>query len=81
MICSIYYYIEAKRRLAGAKKTIEMMGGEDDCQPMLLGQRDMLELEVEYYHSQSIKFTIVFLTFVVISVIMFMLYKNGAMNV
>jgi hypothetical protein len=58
-----YYYLYiAKQSLAGAKKTIVLMGGEDECQPMLLGQRDMLELEVEYYREQSAKFTIGLLT-------------------
>ena len=57
-----YYLYEAKRRLVGANETIVMMGGEDECQPMLLGQRDMLELEVKYYREKSAKFTIVLLT-------------------
>ena len=57
-----YYLYEAKQRLINSKRTIAMMGGEDDCQPMLLGQRDMLKLEVEYYREQSVKFTIILLT-------------------
>jgi hypothetical protein len=32
-----------------------MMGGEDECQPMLLGQRDMVELEMEYYREECFK--------------------------
>ena len=43
-------YFQAKERLKESIKTIEMMGGEDECQPMLLGQRDFLILEVDYYH-------------------------------
>lgn len=42
-------YFQAKERLKESIKTIEMMGGEDECQPMLLGQRDFLMLEVDYY--------------------------------
>ena len=77
-----YYYLrEAKQRLANSIKTIELMGGEDDCQPMLLGQRDMLELEVEYYREKSAKFTIGLLTFVVIGSILVMLYVKGYINV
>jgi hypothetical protein len=76
-----YYLYEAKQRLVGAKKTIELMGGENECQPMLLGQRDMLELEVEYYQSQSKKFTIGLLTFVAIGSILVMLYGKGYINV
>lgn len=63
-----YYYYVAKQSLVGAKKAIAMMGGEDECQPMLLGQRDMLELEVEYYRSQSTKFTTFLLTLIIFCV-------------
>ena len=72
-----YYLYEAKQRLANAKQTIELMGGEDECQPMLLGQRDMLELEVEYYQKTSRFFTIGLLTFGVTSVILYVLYSKG----
>ena len=58
-----------------------MMGGEEDCQPMLLGQRDMLELEVEYYRERSKTFTTIFLTVFVIGVIMYLLYINGVIHV
>lgn len=74
LISSYYYLYEAKQRLVGAKKTIAMMGGEDECQPMLLGQRDMLELEVEYYQEQSIKFTIFILTLAVFCVTLSLLH-------
>ena len=78
---SYYYLYEAKQRLANAKQTIEMMGGEDECQPMLLGQRDMLELEVKYYQKLSRFFTIGLLTFTMVSVIMYILYINGVIHV
>lgn len=76
-----YYLYEAKQRLVNAKKTIDMMGGEEECQPMLLGQRDMLELEVEYYQQSSTKFTVIFLTILSIIVILYLLYTNGVINV
>jgi hypothetical protein len=76
-----YYLYEAKQRLIGAKKTIALMGGEDECQPMLLGQRDMLELEVEYYREQSEKFTIFLLTLVVFCVTLLYLINEGIFNV
>jgi hypothetical protein len=73
-----YYYLhQAKQRLAVAIETIELMGGENDCQPMLLGQRDMLELEVQYYREQSDKFTIILLTFFVAIGIMLELHSKG----
>ena len=28
------------------------MGGENECQPMLLAQRDMIEFEMNYYYEQ-----------------------------
>ena len=80
-VLSYYYLYNAKQRLANAKQTIEMMGGEDECQPMLLGQRDMLKLEVEYYQKVSRFFTIGFLTFTLVSVIIYLLYVNGVFNV
>lgn len=69
-----YYYYVAKQSLAGAKKAITMMGGEDECQPMLLGQRDMLELEVKYYRGQSTKFTIFLLTLITFCVTLSLLH-------
>jgi hypothetical protein len=79
-VLAYYYLYVAKLRLANAKQTIEMMGGENECQPMLLGQRDMLELEVEYYQKTSRFFTIGLLTFAVAFVIIYLLYVNGVFN-
>jgi hypothetical protein len=80
IMLSYYYLYQAKQRLANAIKTIEMMGGENDCQPMLLGQRDMLELEVQYYREQSDKFTIILLTFFVAVGIMLVLHSKGLLH-
>jgi hypothetical protein len=49
---SIIHYISAKRRLKESNKTVMMMGGEEECQPMLLAQRDMIELEMKYYREE-----------------------------
>jgi hypothetical protein len=77
-----YCLYEAKKRLVLAKETIQLMGGEDDCQPMLLGQRDMLELEIEYYREQSTKFTIAVLTVITFCVTMAVLhFQYGVFNV
>ena len=82
LILRSYYYLrEAKLRLENAKQAIDMMGGEDECQPMLLGQRDMLELEVDYYRKESRKFTISLLTFVLFSCIIGCLYLKGLIDV
>lgn len=72
-------YIQAKKSLALAKETITMMG--DSTNYMLEAQKDMLELEVEYFREQSKKFTIRLLTVVTFCVIMYYLYKTGAINV
>lgn len=71
---SFIHLITAKKRLEESKKTILMMGGEDECQPMLLGQRDFLELEVEYYRKQSVITSVVVLTLSVVSVILYFVY-------
>ena len=55
MLC-IIHYISAGRRLKEAEKTVYMMGGEEDCQPMLLAQRDMIRLERDFYKEESIQF-------------------------
>ena len=76
-----YHLYEAKQRLVNAKETIEQMGGEEECQPMLLGQRDMLELEVEHFRETSKKFTIFLLTLVLFTVTMVILFNKGIINV
>ena len=63
---SILNYFEAKARLRESIKTIEMMGGEEECQPMLLGQRDMIQLEKDYYWHQSKKFVGFALTILIV---------------
>jgi len=71
-----YYYLwQAKKSLDGAKKTIELMG--DSTNYMLEAQKDMLELEVEHFREQSVKFTIVLLTVVVFCVTLGYLYTIG----
>jgi hypothetical protein len=71
---SILHFIEAKARLAESIKTIEMMGGEEDCQPMILGQRDFLLLEVEYYRDEIKTFVIGALFFAIVCVIVLKYY-------
>jgi hypothetical protein len=79
---SVFYYIYAKRRLREANITIQMMGGEDECQPMLLGQRDFLELEVKYHRDEMVSLGFKALTIVAVCVILYFvnnflgLYEN-----
>lgn len=74
-------YREAKKRLANAKETIELMGGESECPDMVLGQRDYLELEVEYFRQISGRFNIGLLFTLVMCVIMVVLHHYGVLNV
>lgn len=71
MIPYIGYY-QAKKSLKMAKETIRMMG--DSSNYMLEAQRDMLELEVDYFHQQSVKFTIVLLTVITFCVTLSVLH-------
>ena len=70
-----YYYIDAKRRLREASITIDMMGGPDECQPMIVAQRDMLQLEMDYYLSQTKKFTFRALVFGAV-VVLYYLFRS-----
>ena len=74
-------YREAKQRLANAKETIELMGGESECPDMVLGQRDYLELEVEYFRERNGKYNLGLLIGGIISVIIVVLYRYGVLNV
>lgn len=72
-------YINAKKSLALAKETIKMMG--DSTNYMLEAQKDMLELEVEHFQVESIKFTIGLLITAVSCVMMYILIRYGVINV
>jgi len=78
MIPYIDYY-NARKSLAMAEETIRMMNDPDNY--MLEAQRDMRQLEVEYYREVSVKFTIGLLTAVLFCVTLFVLYKIGVINV
>lgn len=69
-------YLEAKKRLANSKETIELLGGEDECPPMVLGQRDYLELEVEYFREINGRFNIGLLTVVTFCVTLIVLHYH-----
>lgn len=75
-----YYYLwQAKKSLAGTKKTIELMG--DSSNYMLEAQRDMLELEVQHFRVQSAKCTIFLLTLGVFCVSLLYLINKGIFHV
>ena len=51
MIC-ILHYISASRRLKEWDKTIAMLGGPSQCNNQMLAQRDMVQMEKDYYHEE-----------------------------
>lgn len=65
---SIINYIEAKRRLKQSAETIEMMGGQAECNEMVLAQHEMIRMEKEYHKDQSYKelFVVVILVMTVL---------------
>jgi hypothetical protein len=70
---------QAKKSLALAKETIKMM--DDSTNYMLEAQKDMLELEVDYFREQSKKFTIFLLTLATFCVSLLYLIDKGIINV
>jgi hypothetical protein len=71
---SIIHYISAIRRLKESEKTVIMMGGESDCNEMVLGQRDMIRLEKEYYHDEVMKLALASLVVVPVVIIILSIY-------
>jgi len=57
------------------------MGGESECPDMVLGQRDYLELEVEYFRERNGKYNLGLLIGGIISVIIVVLHRYGVLNV
>lgn len=74
-------YVSALRRLKEVNKTVYMMGGEEDCPTQIIAQRDMIQLEKEYYRDESLKFTIAILTTIAGCVIVYQLYRYGVFDV
>lgn len=76
---SYYRYWQALKRLESSTKTIELM--QPDVPDMVQAQHEMIQLEAQYYRDTSRFFTIGLLTFIVASVIIYLLYINGVFNV
>jgi hypothetical protein len=56
-----------------------MLGGRDECPPMVLAQTDMIELEVEYYREEVGKLmnrTLLFMFIVLISFMSYIFYER-----
>lgn len=76
---SYFRYWDAKRRLASAQKTIEMMG--DSSNYMLEAQKDMLDREVQYYKEESEKLTLILLTMLLVMGTICVFYVRGYYHV
>ena len=71
---SIIHYISACRRYKESEKTVTMMGGESECNEMVLGQRDMIKLERDYYKAEAVKGVINTLLLAVVVIISYIVY-------
>ena len=69
------HYISASRRLKELQKTVDMLGGESEAPPMVLGQRDICQLEKEYYLQQSHKAFWFYFVSVICLVVSYALYR------
>ena len=74
---SIIHYISSTRRLEEMNKTIGMMGGKEECPPLLLAQRDMIKFEKEYYHDKMVNFFyLLAIVTVIVLPLSFLLFKG-----
>jgi len=74
---SIIHYVSAHRRLKESDKTIMMLGGVEECQPMIVAQNDMIRLEKEYYHEEMVKLGFICLILTMVCVILYIPYHKG----
>jgi len=76
MMC-IVHYISALRRLKESKKTVMMLGGDEEAPPMVVAQCEMIQWEMEYYQEETIKFFLWCLAALVIAVPVYVWYFKG----
>ena len=72
---SFFKYFSARRRLLSSIDTIDMMGGEDMCDPMILAQTEMLHNEVTYFYYQMLREIIYFLLLVAVCATLYTIFK------
>ena len=70
---SFYYLYDAKKRMKEIKRFIH----HSPDIPMLLAQRDIIQLEIDHYTEQSWNLAYFLLTFSLFSGILFVLLKVG----
>jgi len=74
---SIIHYVSAHRRLKESDKTVMMLGGVEECQPMIVAQNDMIRLEKEYYYEEMVKLGYICLILTMVCVILYIPYYKG----
>lgn len=73
---SLFKYLSARSSLVEIKKTIEAMGGRDECSPIILAQEEMTEGETTYYYYKFISDVIHSLVFVILLVASYGVYDG-----
>lgn len=56
-----------------------MMGGRDECSPMVLAQSEMIQLEMEYYREEMdnfIKYALLFAGVVLLCGVVYVVYES-----
>jgi hypothetical protein len=69
--------VSAHRRLKESDKTVMMLGGVEECQPMIVAQNDMIRLEKEYYYEEMVKLGYICLILSMVCVILYIPYYKG----
>lgn len=75
MMCLINY-LSACRRLKECDKFIKL-NGRDNLPEQILAQRDMIQLEKEYYREESVKFMIIFCGITLTLVALYIMFNYG----
>lgn len=72
---SLIHYISACKRLKESNKTIQVLGGDEECNDMMLAQREMIAFEKEYYRGEVMKLAISIVIVAPVILICFELYN------
>lgn len=73
---SFIHYISSLRRLKESEKTVYMMGGEREAPPMILAQRDIIKLEVDYYKDESVGLAIILFGLAIVGIAVYTILKQ-----
>ena len=78
---SIINYISASRRLKAFQDTIVQLGGEKEAPLQMKAQRDIIQMEKEYYHGEMLDLFfitgIIFVLLLFVGVTYYTFYLKG----